>query len=185
MIPLLTYSLTNYQFGSKNIGVELRHSLGEEISQLILGAYMTEMDNARRDILTNGAAVNTNVFGLLVKNKICCNLDGTRVVYIERSETNKKTPSSRRRCCSQTASLLAQDMDLHSASANDLETVVYFMYFRDMEDLSTNMHQQVVHLRASGQQSKSASAQALMERSRSKKVHSQGFVKYSKVYRHC
>ena len=67
-------------------------------------------------------------------------------------------PSSWRRRRSQTIILLAEDMDLYSASAEDLETVACFLHVQEMREEPRNIHQPVVNLLVSGHPAQSASA---------------------------
>lgn len=85
VVPIFTlplksmWSLMKHQLCIKKIMSRRRRCLGEEIIQLILGRHVAQMYFAGWDILKNEVI---DVFGSLVKNKICDNLDDTRVVFI-------------------------------------------------------------------------------------------------------
>lgn len=48
-------------------------------------------------------------------------------------------------------SLLADDIERYSSSAEDLETIACFYHFQEIGDVQRNIHQPIVDLRVSGQ----------------------------------
>lgn len=54
-------------------------------------------------------------------------------------------------------SLLGDYKDRYSGSAEDFETIVYFLHFHELVEVPRNIHQPVVDLRVSGQPAQLAS----------------------------
>lgn len=53
-------------------------------------------------------------------------------------------------------SLLADDIERYSSSAEDLETIACFYHFQEIGDVQRHIHQPIVDLRVSGQPAQSA-----------------------------
>eukprot|EP00268_Persea_americana_P033271 TRINITY_DN32976_c3_g1_i1.p2 TRINITY_DN32976_c3_g1~~TRINITY_DN32976_c3_g1_i1.p2 ORF type:complete len:110 (-),score=13.35 TRINITY_DN32976_c3_g1_i1:676-1005(-) len=106
------------------------------------------MKTTRKNVLMNKVTINFNVLGSLMKDWIT----GMALVLSTLRGVVPRigTPSSVRSRRSQRISLVAEDMDLYSASAEVLEIVACFLHFHEMREEPKNIHQPVVDRLVSG-----------------------------------
>ena len=103
---------------------------------------MRKMKKASEQVLTIKVAVNFNVLGPLMEDSIVGDLYSISLVNIKWSQTNDRSTEFRRR--SQIIKLLADDMDVYYASAEDFETAGFFFHFQEIRDVPMNAHHPVV-----------------------------------------
>ena len=92
-------------------------------------------------------AVNLNVLGSLVEKRIVGNLNSTIIVRIKRSGTKDRNTK-----------LPKKSPKPDSASAEDMETIVFFLHFQEKREVPRNIHQLAVELLVFGHPAQLASA---------------------------
>lgn len=88
---------TEYQFCRKKIMASFGHGFSEEVRQLMLRWDIEKMECFWHDMFMNKVAVNFDMFGQLMKNKIVGILDSFSVIWKSNVDPKIRTPNSRRR----------------------------------------------------------------------------------------
>lgn len=92
-------------------------------------------------MLTYEATDDFNVLGSLMKNRIVCNFFKALVLSaLSGVGPRIRKPRLWRSYRSQITSLLIEDIDMYSASAEDFETVVIFLHFQEIRGVPRNTY---------------------------------------------
>ena len=66
----------------KLIGME---NLSKNVSKLVLGVNMQSLENPNLNLLSNDMTINLNMFGALMVDWVCCNVESSLVVTVKNS----------------------------------------------------------------------------------------------------
>ena len=64
-----------------------RENLGEDISSLVFSGNVWKSNLMVSNGFTNGMTIHFNMFGVLMKNRICNNLNSTGIISMKRSRS--------------------------------------------------------------------------------------------------